>query len=281
MEHSGPSVHRSDRRSAPSSHQDEARLLLDSTDRWHVLRRTLSRLGATEPEHGSQLHRDAAAVHPCAWVMVWQYPRARATNAAQILQAMHDLVGKTDDRNAVFSSAALYPLLRSLLEDAATIIWLLDESQRQERLQRLLRLLHSDAQREVEGHAALTRALIDRTPPRGTRSSTARGEALRSDAAAQLEAIAERLQLVPGANRRAPQQSEMLRGAFGDESSHLAAWRALSNLSHFSFGVHTRYGRTEESAERARLVLLSTLTFVVMDAVSSATTALERSMHAR
>lgn len=210
--------------------------------------------------------------------MVWQYPRARATNASQLLQAMHDLVWKTDERNAVFSSAALFPLLRSLLEDAAAIIWLLDESQRQERLQRLLRLLHSDAQRELEGHAALSRALSGCMPPSGSTSATDGSEALRSNAAAQLAAIAERLQLDPGASRRAPQQSEILRGAFGDESPHFAAWRALSTLAHFSFGAHTRYGRTEESAERTRLVLLSTLTFVVLDAVSTSTIALQRSM---
>jgi hypothetical protein len=216
-------------------------LLVDACRAWTDLETAMAVLAQSAVIDTSQLGRDLHGLGRADELRdLTDYPQARAGNAARLLRSLQAVVLERVPDAAFIDTAAMYPLLRALLEDAATIRWLMVGETARERCLRSLRLLRSDG-RYVSDAQNLIQRTLESLPFFVDRTS-------RSEVGIRIGAGLETVW--PGLDRailhheleqseldRRPLQSEIVRGAYGEESVEFATWKLLSNLAHYSYSV--------------------------------------------
>jgi len=189
---------------------------------------------AADSQPDSRLADDAEAIRPLA---IAQYVKKRGENAALLARVIHRLVLEREEGKMHFEFPALYPLIRAVYEDCATLTWLLAPPEKELRLLRFTRLLWADQRFYVANHVLLATALTGdpRLPEKQAAALTSHMESEKVAVDEHFTGIAARASIPDGEWKKAVTIRETFDGAFGDSSLTHVLWRFLSDLSHYSF----------------------------------------------
>ncbi|MCM3658459.1 hypothetical protein M3147_14475 [Agromyces mediolanus] len=250
-------------------------------EEWKRIAARIAQLADEDFIVGSREHSDNEAVEvvdsPPA---VSRYLRERAWNIARMLRALHRLVFDTEVGQFYLDATVMYPLMRAALEDASTIVWLQQPTERGERLTRALQALHQESEHfatnqnrlalvatGVGGEAAVQDTMLEEHVAREKLSVRE-----------HFRAVAELLSLDPGAVMAPLSTRRPITSSYGAQSQEFMTWGMLSDLSHFSYMTlaHLATSKVPGSSVQLLHVVMAQFVRTVNRACVDAIGALER-----